>query len=327
MISQNNNINSDESIKDNNNFLYVINKDWIINAKMFLEYLMKLNNNIEIDYLFDLDLVYDNYFNAKDNYEKKRSIYNIYPGPINNFYITSFNDHWEDNNNLDENDFIKKDVKLNEDYILVNYKDWEFLKSVFDCTNEIKRKKGNLDLIKIKYVLFDRRLQSNKHITLVKERNIQINRNSTIKQLKNKIINCINQYFKKCEENQIIRKQEIYFYILNKNKTHILFEMVYSFYILVEPYESLYIEKLDFVDNSNLSQFFEKYDKSKHILVIELINDDDNPNFLVELKMSDNKYKCMKCKKEIKNINAKYNCSLCNYSLFCSKTCVNTTKI
>jgi hypothetical protein len=139
IISLNNNIDSDESIKDNNNYLYVINREWIIKAKMFLEPIIKLRNNIEIENSFDLDLVYNNYFNIKDISEKqKKSAYNIYPSPIDNFCITSFKDHWKDYNNLDENDFIKKGLILNEDYMLVNYKDWELLKSIFDCTNEIK---------------------------------------------------------------------------------------------------------------------------------------------------------------------------------------------
>jgi len=260
---------------------------------------MKLRNNIEIENSFDLDLVYNNYFNIKDNSEKQiKFTYNIYQGPINNFCITSFKDHWEDYNNLDENDFIKKNLILNEDYFLVNNKDWDFLKSFFDCTNEIRRKKNNLDLVKIKYILFDRRLQQLKNIVLVKERNIQINKNSLIRQLKNKIINCINYYFDKFNDNKPIRRQEIYFYILDKDKTHILFEMVYSFYIWVDPYESLYIEKIDFEDNSNLKHFFKVYDKNRHILIIELISN-NAPNFLVELKQIDNKYKCIKCKKKL----------------------------
>ena len=323
IISLNNNINSDESIENNNDYLYVINREWILKAKMFLEPIMKLRNNIEIENSFDLDLVYNNYFNIKDNSEKqKKSTYNVYPGPINNFSITSFKDHWEDYNNLDENDFIKKGLILNQDYILVNNKDWEYLKSIFDCTNEIRRKKGNLDLVKIKYILFDRRLQNDKHVVLVKERNIQINRNSSIKQLKNKIINCVNHYFQKCGDNQKIKRQELYFYILNKDKTNILVEMTCAFKYEIYFYESLYIKQLDFEDNSNLNKFFERYDKNKHILVIELVND-DTLNFLFEIKQLDNKYKCRKCDREINNINEKYNCDFCNYSLFCSKRCAN----
>jgi DNA-directed RNA polymerase subunit RPC12/RpoP len=100
--------------------------------------------------------------------------------------------------------------------------------------------------------------------------------------------------------------------------------MVYAFKIRIDLYESLYIENIDFDDNSNLNQFFEKYNKNKHILVIELINN-DTLNFLVEIKQMNNKYKCMRCNREINNINEKYNCSICNYSLFCSKRCANAT--
>ena len=323
IISLKNNLDSDEPTKDNNNYLYAINMEWLLKAKMFLEPIIKLKNNIEIENSFDIDLVYNNYFDIKNNSDiKKKSNYSIYPGPINNFCITLFKDHWIDYNNLDENDFIKKGLTLNDNYVLVNSKDWESLKSIFDCTNEIRRKKSNLDLVKIKFILFDRRLQKDKHVVQVKEKSIQINRNSSIKQLKNKIINCVNEYLKKSGDKPKKRKQDILFYIMNKDKTNILVEMVYAFKIGIELYESLYIENLYFEDSSNLNHFFEKYDKNKHILIIELISP-NTLNFLIEIKKIDNKYKCMRCNKEINNINEKYNCDLCNYSLFCSKRCAN----
>ena len=322
IINDQNNMDIEEEFeKDNNNYLYAINLEWIYKAKMFLEpMLMNLRENILIDSSFDADSVYFSYFNEKDDSNKSMlfSSY-LYPGPINNFCITSFKDHWEDLNNLDENDFIKKDLKLNEHYKLVSHKVWENLKSIFDCTNEIRRKKNNLDLVKIKFILFDRRLKLNKeHIVLTKERNIQIDQNSSIKELKNKIINCANA----CIKNSRNRNQKIYFYILEKVKANMLVEMVYAFGIGINIYETLYIEKLDFEDNSNLNKFFEKYNKDKHILIIELIND-DIINFLVELKQINNKYKCTVCDNDINNIKEKYNCNLCNYSLFCSKKCAN----
>ena len=321
-----NNIDLDEDQeKDNNNYLYAINAEWIYKAKMFLEpMILKLRENILIDSSFDADSVYCSYFNERDN-SNKTGLFNsyIYPGPINNFCITSFKDHWEDLNNLDENDFIKKDLILNEHYKLVNHKDWKNLKNIFDCTNEIRRKKSNLDLVKIKFILFDRRLKSNiDNVVLTKKRNIQINKNSSIKQLKDKIINCVNY----CLENPGNKKnQDICFYILDKEKTNILVEMVYAFGIGINIYESLYIEKLDFEDSSSLNQFFEKYNKDKHILIIELINI-NRINFLLELKQMNNKYKCTICGKDINIINKKYNCDICNYSLFCSKQCANDSK-
>ena len=326
IINGQNSLDLEEELeKDNNNYSYVINAEWIYKAKMFLEpMLLNLKENILIDSSFDSDLVYLSFFNEKDKSNKKSLFCSyLYPGPINNFCITSFKDHWDDLNNLDENDFIKKDLKLDEHYKLVNYKDWKYLKSIFDCTNEIRRKKNNLDLVKIKFILFDRRLKSIKqNIILTKERNIQINKNSSIKQLKNKIISCVNN----CIENSGNKeKQEIYFYILNKEKTNILIEMVYAFGIGIDIYESLYIEKLDFEDSSSLNNFFEKYDIEKHILIIELISN-NKINFLFEIKQMNNKYKCTICDKDINIINEKYNCDLCYYSLFCSKKCANNSK-
>ena len=326
IIKGQNNIDLEEGPeKDNNNYSYVINSEWIYKTKMFLEpLLMNIKENILIDSSFDSDSVYFSYFNERDKSDKNKLFCSyLYSGPINNFYITSFKDHWKDLNNLDENDFIKKDLKLNEHYKLVNYKDWKYLKSIFDCTNEIRRKKSNLDLVKIKFILFDKRLRSNKqNIVLTKERNIQINKNASIKQLKNKIMSCVNG----CLENSGNKvKQEIYFYILNKEKTNILIEMVFAFGIGIDIYESLYIEKLDFEDSSHLNNLFEKYDKNKHILIIELISN-NKINFLFELKQMSKKYKCTICDKDINIINEKYNCDLCNYSLFCSKNCANNSK-
>ena len=326
IINDKNNIDLDEELdNDNNKYLYAINMEWIYKVKMFLEpMILNLKDNILIDSSFDSESVYLSYFNERDNSNKNMLICSyLYPGPINNFCITSFKDHWEDLNNIDENNFIKKDLKLNENYKLLSYKDWKLLKSIFDCTNEIRRKKSNLDLVKIKFILFDRRLQSRRDlIVLTKERNIQINKNSSIIQLKNKIMNCVNACF---ESSGNKLKQDIYFYILNKEKTNILVEMVYAFGIGINMYESLYIEKLDVEDSSNLNQFFEKYNKDKHILIIELINN-DKINFLVELKQMNNKYKCTVCDEDINNINEKYNCNMCNYSLFCSKKCANYSK-
>ena len=42
---------------------------------------------------------------------------------------------------------MKKEVKLNEDYLLINEKDWKLLSEIFGATNEIKRKKNKFDLV------------------------------------------------------------------------------------------------------------------------------------------------------------------------------------
>jgi hypothetical protein len=193
-----------------------------------------------IEEAFDKNFVFNNYFSQ----ENKIGAFPAYPGPIDNISITSFKDYWMDFKNDDENYFVKKDLKLNEDYVLVNSEDWDLLKKVFGATNEIKRKKDNLDLIDIKYILFDKRLRKyDEFFPLVKQRHIQINSNSTIKQLKYKILNCINNYIKFFYEskNKIYRenKQELLFSILSKEDKTILFEISLSFLLNLDFFESI----------------------------------------------------------------------------------------
>jgi len=335
IITSNNNIDNKEPTSDNEsdnyNYLFLINKKWIINAQMFISSFLStrgdksLDNKKLIEETFGKDYVFNNYFNQ----ENSIGAFPAYPGPIDNIPITSFKDHWEDYKNEDENYFVKKGLKLNEDYVIVNSEDWDLLKKVFGATNEIKRKKNNLDLIDIKYILFDKRLRKyGQFYSLVKQRHIQINSNSTIKQLKYKILNCINNYIKFFYESQNKiykeKKQEILFSILNKEDKTILFEISLAFFIKVDFFESINLEQLELDENSNINELFNKYDKERHILIVQAFNEDDLP-FLTDLRyQNENKLFCSICNKEIKKIEHKYNC-ICHYSIFCSKECSNNS--
>ena len=332
------NIEDKNSSNKCDNYLYAINKDWIIKAKFFIEnYILAKEKKLDnfYDESFEQDYVYNSYFNEKEENNKKdnknknitKSFY-AFPGPINNFEITEFKDNWIDFINLDENDFIKKNLKLNENYYLINYEDWKLIKSFFGATNEIKRKKDNLDFITLKFILFDKRIQMEfDNINLLKQKYIQINKNSTIKQLKDKIINILKENLKYIEEGEKMAslKKDIIFYIIDKDKKKLLFEMCFSFITNNHPYDSLYIETLDLKDENILKDLFSKYDKEKHILIIEIVIE-DQPKFLVDLKLN-NKFECSVCHNEIKNLKNKYNCEVCNYSLFCTQKCAKNSKI
>ena len=321
LISEEYNINKKEE-ENNNNYIYATNIEWLIKVKFFIEpYLVRTEDKIKIiEKIFDLNDVYNSYFNEKDRKKDTLSKSNcLYPGPINNFPLVSFKDSWKDDINLDENDFIKKNIERNKDYRFVNSSDWNLLKNLFDCTNEIKRKINNLELIEIKFILFDKRIRaSKKNINMIKEKYIQINKNSTLKQLRDKILNCANNELKYFNE-KIINKndQDVGFYILNKDKKNILIEISMAFVNQMVIFECPYIEKLEFQDKNTLNDFFSKYNKKEHVLIIEII-EKNNINFLVQL---DNNYKCSNCGEVIKNLNKKYNCELCHYSIFCSQRC------
>ena len=331
------NENKENNIIINNPYLYAINKQWIFKAKIFIETYIKIKEqkiNEFYEESFEPDYVYNYYFNEKTDNNKKNEKnkkvskgFCAYPGPVNNFEITLFKDYWINFKSLDENDFIKEDMKLNENYLLVNEKDWKLFKSFFGATNEIKRKKDNLDLVKLKFILFDKRIDIiNANVTLLKQKYIQINKNYTFKHLKEKIVNIINENLKYVEDKNINNK-DISFYILDKNKKKILMEICFSFVTNIHIYDSIYLTKIDFKDENTLKDFFKKYNNKKHILVIEIFNS-NIPNFLVDLKFknNNNQFKCSKCKKTIENLKDKFNCEVCNFSLFCSEKCANESK-
>ena len=319
LFVNNNNIIGNTQDNNNNKYFYVISKIWLVKAMSFLvpfKTIMKDDNEKKnfFDVAFENNYVFENYFDEDEKVKGVLKKYPPYPGPINNYPIKDFKDYWEDSINLDENDFIKKGLTIENDYIFINSCDWEFLKSFFDCTNEIKRTVKYTDLIKLKFILFDRRISKyNNNMNLLKQKYIQINKNSTIRQLKDKILISINQVL----NSEINNEQEISFYLLNKENKDILIEMVSAFYQEIQMYESLYIEKIEFQDDNTLNDFFLKYDKKKHILILEVIQKGEM-NYLIQL---DKNYKCSECNKIIFNLDEKYNCDYCHFSLFCSPGC------
>jgi hypothetical protein len=200
--------------ENENTYLYVINKKWIIKAKSFIEnYIKAKKDNIQnfFDEAFDPQYIYESYFDVKDikKDKDKPKLFFAFPGLINNFEISTFKDYWKDSKNLDENDFMKKGVKLNEDYLLINEKDWKLLSEIFGATNEIKRRKSQIDLVQLKFILFDKRISNdNENSYLLKEKFILINKSANIKELKDKIIRITNEALNVEENNEIIKLDE-----------------------------------------------------------------------------------------------------------------------
>ena len=91
--------------------------------------------------------------------------------------------------NKDENDLIQKEAINGKDYFLINYDDWRLLKNAFRSTNEIKRKKDNIDMANFGVIILDQRFikYKNNNINLLKKKNIQIGKNKTISDFINKI--------------------------------------------------------------------------------------------------------------------------------------------
>jgi hypothetical protein len=146
--------------QNSNEFLYVINALWLQRAYYFINFILKSEENereANINQCFSLMEVYNYYF----NFEKDGNLY-PYPGKIDNFCISDFKDIWYDPINDDENYLLKDGLKFGNHFGFAEKKDWDMLKDIFGATNEIKRKINNLELIKIKVIILDKRFTKKK---------------------------------------------------------------------------------------------------------------------------------------------------------------------
>ena len=348
-------ISKNEINKDSNQMLYVVNNNWLINAIKFIknilnfksyEFEAKLSNN------FSLNEIYMNYFQSLNNYE---DLY-PYPGQVENYSISDFRDIWNDPLNEDENFLLKKNLSFNKDYSLVNENNWNFINELFGSTNIIKRKINNLQLIKFKVIILDKRFIK-EHINFFKPKYIQTKLKINIKDFKEKISRCINHSLKNYKEviyndddimnnaetdrfynnsnlmnnnnsesRNRINQEDVFpiknfnFYKIKKVNKPLLIEFFTSYINGINTYESLYIEKINLEDENNLEDIFKFFDKKNDLLIIELIENDCQA-FLQPKKYDNNGlYQCSVCRTKI-SFMERYNCDRCNFSIFCSKKC------
>ena len=198
---------NNEGIENNDKYSYLINRKWVERAYNFLQdYINIRENKIKkskrpeyFNYVFDPDMFYKKYFDIDEKYKYK---YNPFPGLIDNYSISDWTDNWNDPLNEDENNYIKSNLIYNKDYYLLEKTDFEFLNEFFGATNIIKRKKECLDFIIIKSFIFDKRLGENDNIFLLRKRNLQIRKNTSILNFKKKILRCIEDSLKTVEEEK-----------------------------------------------------------------------------------------------------------------------------
>ena len=317
-----------------NSPIYLINKNWVFRAKLFIEpFIEARKDNIEqllIEESFHKDKVYDSFIGKNDNNKMLKNYYGIvYPGPINTYELIELKDYWIDPINIEENILIKNDLIINKDYFLIGENDWNDLTNIFEATNTIKLKKKDYNLYQIKMLIIEPILRSKVYQNLLKKKVIQINSESTIKDFKNKIIRCINYEIKKTDfnENDILYKDlDVIFYFVRKQNKDILIEICLSFTNQNKYYDSLYIQKIKYnSDNELIKDVFNYYDKKNYFLIAEIIENKNPKIFIHPITLENNNsniYNCSICGEQL-NLIEKYNCDLCNLSLFCSNQCAN----
>ena len=355
-VGNNNSENDGGEINNKNNFIedidevgsysLMISKSWIDKTKIFIDYYIISSREMMLEDLknaFNEDYVLYSYFKESKD---KNDMSILYPGPIDNNNLLKYRDAWEDNVNEDENYFLKDNLEIYKDYYLTSQRNWNRLNEIFDSTNEIKRNE-NCEFIEIKALILEKRLKKKVNKHLLRRRYIQIKKKCRIKNLKEKIIRCINNELKKKgadfgdyldddeDEYEQIKKKinnsTITFYLLNKENKNILFEICLAFTKNILIYNSIHLKEIILKEEESINSLFKIYDKKKHILIIE-IGEKNNDNFLQVIQPilydenNDNyaTYLCTICETEI-NKNKRYLCKKCNISFFCSETCLSVS--
>ena len=345
-IEKDNNNNKDE------NLYYVINKEWLDKAYNFInEYERTFNLNKEefnnfIEKSFNFENVYSKYIGE----EKTNIIINeedkdfpFFPGPIDNYSITVFKDFWNDNDNIQDNYFIKDNLILNKDYYLINKEIWNELNNIFQSTNEIRRIGNDNDLFVLKCIIFENNLRNKDYVNHLRRKYIQISKKNSVYDLKIKILRAINKMIKttlllkknikfhndykenklteddtnKIDEN--LKKKRINFYECSYDKKDILSEMIIAY---ANSIKSIYydIKKLDINESILMENFpINGLRKNNSLLLIE-IKDEKEDNFLNEITN-----KCLECKKEIKK-EEEYKCEKCHINEYCCLKCSKENK-
>jgi ubiquitin carboxyl-terminal hydrolase 4/11/15 len=348
-----NNIGKDNNNNKDENLYYVINKEWLDKAYNFInEYERSFNlNNEEFNNFIEKSFNFENVYSKYIGEEKTNIIINeedqdfpFFPGPIDNYSITVFKDFWNDNDNIQDNYFIKDNLILNKDYYLINKEIWNELNNIFQSTNEIRRIGNDNDLIVLKCIIFENNLRNKDYVNHLRRKYIQISKKNSVYDLKIKILRAINKMRKTTlllkknikfdidyQENKLTEdntneidenstKKRINFYECSYDKKDILSEMIILY---ANSIKSIYYEvnKLN-INESLLMENFPNNGlrKNNNLLLIEIKDENEN-DFLNEINN-----KCIECEKEI-NKEKEHKCEKCHINQYCSLKCLHNSKI
>jgi hypothetical protein len=118
-----NNINTETT-----KYVFSINNLWIESAINFIENIYHykgIERENRLNESFSLQKIYEYYFHYKISNKECP-----YPGPIDNYQISSFEDIWKDPIKEDENFLIQNDILFRKNYSLVYEDDWNILRSL-----------------------------------------------------------------------------------------------------------------------------------------------------------------------------------------------------
>ena len=273
--------NEEKETNEDDEFIYLVEKNWYENCKIFVNELL---NGKNINRFFDAEEIRKNWNNGN------RFGYNdMYCGPINNFNIIETKDFWFDPQDKYTNVFIKNNLDRN-DYVILNKNKYEIIKDNFNNYDvfEIERKIDEIHLLKLKILILSSFFFEKNKENYMRRRSIQISKKTTLDDFQSKIKRILdyllNSNLKNEKEKIDVSNINISIYTSNKKLSKLdILTIIYSYKITPSNLEILIPElKLKQINsNEDFSSFLSSYNIKETEIMIE-INQNDVQNTFFE---------------------------------------------
>lgn len=293
---------------------YLVSSSWVSNMVVFLKYY--LDNSVDIEAIFNKNNICLLYFNQED--EVKKEIIGTYPGPINNFYLSSSTDNWTDKEESHTNTYINKNIQETSDYLIIPKGFYKIAKELFDINVEIERKsilyenklQLEIHLMKIKVLYINEYLRDNNK-ELIKPRAIQFSKILTLSQFEKKIKRIFSNLVSKSED-------EFDFKIYKHEKQQKNVSDLIVAYVNKDKYFKIVVKELKRGTDTINKTIEELGLGEKDVLIVEVIP--TNTIALPFVRILSETLNCSLCNITVDS-NEMIHCDQCKQNIYCSNNC------
>lgn len=282
-----------------------------------------LDNSVENkqESLFNTNNVCLLYFlnDEEDEDETRKEVLGSFPGPINNFMLTTSTDSWEDPEDSYTNTFLNKNCRGNSDYLIIPKSTFEEINSHFGANNTIERRSNFIDgtlqvdinLRKIRVLFINEELRE-KYKDLISPKSIQISKYATFSKLEAKIQRIFKNLLAN-EKSSLDYDLKIYKY---DKSTREIFELILSYNNKNKSFK-ISVKEIKKSESSQKTILDLKIG-NKDILIVEALA----KNMIVKpfIRVASETINCTLCNNKV-DTSIMLTCDNCSQSVYCSAEC------
>ena len=316
------NVSNDDNDKD---YYYVMSVSALQTALQFVNECLNYEHKPKEEFDVFINNAFD-YYGVKAAFYNDKYTYNIYtkqktsdndddsnnilfPLFLDNTHLITYKNSLSSNSeNEKENVFLKKNITLNKDYVLLSQEQVDTIEKVFTIKTKILRKKNEVHYKDIKCFILndDERFYRKFHV--------QISHYKTLKQFKHKILECLNIIHTDNTTEDTNNTYNIDLYSVHKDNSEILNHIAILNKHIETTFFTKAITQLQYDDNTVMNDITIN---DGSIIIIDIHTTSTSPH--VQYIQTN---KCMSCNNDITNT---YKCDICRYGLYCSVECANST--